>query len=468
MSLRSRLVLSYIAIVVISLAIVAVVATLVIQGYRDRFVTARLDDMTRPIYVQAVSLARGQTTFNEVWSNIEEQAEKTGVHIYLVDYEGNVVLQALPVGIPRQREIEFSEGSLPEDFTNPYHGTYEARNGRTFIFAAYQVGKLLDPPRQSSVEALVLSVPRSGIMAIWADVIRPFLWAGLVALAISLLLAFLITRSVYKPIRQLTQAVEGIAQGHYDQKVVASGPSEIKGLANAFNKMVQQVNMSQQQLKNFLSDTSHQLRTPLTSIRGFAQALRDGTIKSKDAKQKAVQVIESESKRMIRQVNELLELSRIQSGQLKMIREPIDLSNLLRHCQEIFSLRAEENGIKLRIDVKDLLSIMGDIDRLEQAICNLLDNAIKHTPPGGEVSVISERTDSGYLEIAFVDTGQGISEEQLPNVFERYYQVTDDETGSGLGLTIAREIIRAHGGDISLVSSPGEGTKFTVSLPTAR
>jgi signal transduction histidine kinase len=305
-------------------------------------------------------------------------------------------------------------------------------------------------------------------MAIWTDVIRPFLWAGLVALAVSLLLAFLITRSVYKPIRQLTQAVEGIAQGHYNQKVVASGPSEIKGLANAFNKMVQQVNMSQQQLKNFLSDTSHQLRTPLTSIRGFAQALRDGTIKSKDAKQKAVQVIESESKRMIRQVNELLELSRIQSGQLKMIREPIDLSNLLRHCQEIFSLRAEENGIKLRIDVKDLLSIMGDIDRLEQAICNLLDNAIKHTPPGGEVSVISERTDSGYLEIAFVDTGQGISEEQLPNVFERYYQVTDDETGSGLGLTIAREIIRAHGGDISLVSSPGEGTKFTVSLPTAR
>ena len=466
MSLRSRLILSYTGLVVLCLAIIAGAVSVILQSYRDRFVMARLDDMTRPIYVQVLSLVRGQTTFDELWSNLEEQAEKTGVHILLVDSEGNVIRQANPAVTLRQQRIEFPEGSLPNDFSGPIHGTYKAPNGRTFIFAAYPFGTLRDPNKPANIEALVLSLPRSSPLAIWAGTISPFLWAGLTALVISIVVAILVARSVYKPVQQLTQAAEEIAGGKYDQEIPATGPAEIKGLALAFNQMARQVKLSQQRLRDFVADVSHQLRTPLTSIQGFAQALLDGTAKNKDDQLRAAQVIDGESRRMIRQVNELLELSRMQSGQLQMSSEPVDIAELIRHCQEIFSVRTGEKGLRLRVETGELPTVLGDIDRLEQAICNLLDNAIKHTPAGGEIAINACSMDTSRVEITISDTGQGIPPEQLPRVFERFYQGVDDNSGVGLGLAIAREIVLAHGGDISAASAVGQGTTITISLPT--
>jgi len=349
----------------------------------------------------------------------------------------------------------------------PYHGTYVTSGGQTFIFAAYPFGKLFGSQKLPEIKALVLSVPRSGAFAIGASLVRPFFWAGLIALGVSVAIAFILARSVYRPIQRVTKAADEIAQGKYDQEIPVAGPEEVKGLAVSFNQMAKQAKLSQQRLRNFLADVSHQLRTPLTSIRGFAQAMLDGTASDSDTKLRAAQVIEGEAKRMIRQVNELLELSRMQSGQIQMSREPLDIKELLEHCREIFTVRSEEKGVVLRTEIEPLMSVVGDIDRLEQAFSNLLDNAIKHSPAGGEISIIGRQATADSVEIRVVDSGPGIPPEHLAHVFERFYQAGEVRTGVGLGLAITKEIVLAHGGKIEVNSTPGRGTEFIIRLPTS-
>ncbi len=467
MSLRMRLILSYTLIVVLCLSMVAVVVSVMLQGYRDRFVMARLDDMTIPIYIQARSLTQGRASLDEVWAKLEEQAQNTGVYILLVDSDGNIIRQASPQESLRQQSVELPPEELPNGLLTPYHGTYVTSGGQTFIFAAYPFGKLFGSQKLPEIRALVLSIPRSGALAIWTSLVRPFFWAGLIALGVSVAIAFILARSVYRPIRRVTKAAEEMAQGKYDQEIPVAGPEEIKGLAVGFNQMAKQVKLSQQRLRNFVADVSHQLRSPLTSIRGFAQAILDGTASDSDTKLRVAQVIEDEPKRMIRQVDELLELSQMQSGQIQMAREAVDIKELLEHCQEIFSMRAEEKVLVLRTEFEPLMSVVGDIDRLEQVFSNLLDNAIKHSPAGGEINIIGRQTTADSVGITVADSGPGIPPEQLAHVFERFYQAGEVRTGVGLGLAITKEIVLAHGGKIEVNSTLGKGTEFIIRLPTS-
>jgi signal transduction histidine kinase len=465
MSLRTRLIFSYTLIVVLCLSIVAVAMSAILQSYRDRFATARLDDMTRPIYVQARSLARREASLDEVWANLKEQSQSTGVYILLVDGEGKAIRQVSPQENSQEQPAELLSIELPRRIPRLYHGTYETSSGQTFIFVAYPLAGIFGSQKPPGLKALILSVPRGGALALWASLVRPFFWAGLIALSISVVIAILLARSIYRPLQRVTEAAEKMAQGQYDHEVPVAGPREVKALAVGFNQMARQVKLSEQRLRYFIADASHQLRTPLTSIRGFARAILDGTANDGPTRLRAAQVIEDESKRMMRQVDELLELSRMESGQIQMAREPIDIKELLEHCREIFTIRAEEKGILLKTEIEPLMPVVGDIDRLEQVFSNLLDNALKNSPAGGEVKVIGRNTSTDSLQITVADSGPGIHPDQLPYVFERFYQAGGVGTGSGLGLAIAREIVLAHGGGIEVNSAPGEGAEFIVRLP---
>ena len=470
MSLRWRLILSHTLIVVLCLAIVAVAVIGLLQGYRIRFATSRLDDMTVPIYIQARSLAQNQATLDQVWDSLEQQSEATGVYVLLVDHNRDVVRWASPDGTIGARLTKLPARALPDDLTEPYHGTYRVPGGQTLVFAAYPLAPLFGPQKANIPEALVLAVPVEGALGLWARFSAPFLWAGLIALVVSVVVAILLARSVYRPIRRVTQAAQEMARGRYDQEIPLDGPAETKGLAASFNEMAKQVKLSQQRLRDFLSDVSHELRSPLTSIRGFAQAMVDGTARDGEAQSKAAAIIEDESKRMIRLVDELLELSRIESGQTKMAREPVDMKGLLKHCRELYALRAEENGVTMTANLEALHPVVGDADRLEQVFSNLLNNSLRHTPRGGEVAIAARQAPSGLVEVAVSDTGPGIPPEQLPHIFERFYRADAAAAGggAGLGLAIAREIVRAHGGDVEARSEPGKGAEFIVRLPAGQ
>jgi len=472
MSLSTRLILTYVLIIVLCLGIVAVSLVVLLGDQLNRMATARLADVALPIYVQFRAAARGQVSLNQAWTNLEEMSQETGTYIFLLDSQDIIIRQAIPEESswipPSKLEIKKPPLSRPA----PYGGTYVAPGGERFIFVAHPIIGLFRPQEPTTPpETLVLAIPRQQALAIWAAFYKPFLWAGLAALAVSILIAVLLARSVYVPIRRVTNAAEEISRGNYEQEVPVAGPKEVKGLAASFNQMAKQVKHSQQMLRDFVADVSHELRSPLTSIKGFAQAMVDGTAKDKEAQLKAATVIEDESKRMMRLVEELLEFSRLESGQIKMVKESVDLKDLLQQCHEIFLMRAKEKNIKLRTEIKPLPPVTGDIDRLEQVFNNLLDNALKHTPSGGKVGIVARQPNPNFVEIAVTDTGPGIPAEQLRHVFERFYRADTSAgkagtgTGTGLGLAIARQIARAHGGDINIKSKLGKGTEFLVRLP---
>jgi signal transduction histidine kinase len=214
-----------------------------------------------------------------------------------------------------------------------------------------------------------------------------------------------------------------------------------------------------------VADVSHELRSPLTSIQGFAQALIDGTASDDATKLKAAQIIDEESRRLKHQVDELLELSRMQSNQAKFLKEPVNLKEVLAQSAEVFTVQARQKQVTIELKAEPNLIVAGDADRLEQVFNNLLDNAIKNSPAGGKVSIVSEEKEGKSARVMVSDQGPGIHPDHLAHVFERFYQVTGARTGVGLGLAIAREIVTAHHGVIEASSTPGEGAVFTVTLP---
>jgi two-component system, OmpR family, sensor kinase len=460
MTLRNRLILSYVLIVVICLGIAGTSVWFLVQGYRDKLAMTSLDATTRPIAVQFKSLLRGQATVADLMDNAQEQASNNHVFILFVDNKGNLSRAIYPEDNTGQSFVVPAE--LPHDISEAVQGTFMTSGGEKFIYSAYPLGKAILPLR---AETLIICQKQGGTADILSSLLQTFVWAGVIALIVSIVAAVFIARSVYKPIRNLSRAAENIAQGKYDQEVPVNGTEEIKGLAKNFNIMAGRIRDSNLQLRHYVADVSHQLKSPLTSIQGFAQAIQDGTAADSETRSKAAGIIVDESKRMIRQVNQLLELSRMQAGQVKMSRDVLNIKEILIQCQEIFALRLEEKKITLKNNFQYFGNIMGDADRLEDVFSNLLDNAIKNTPPQGEIRLATRTIQPNDLQITITDSGPGIPPELIPHVFDRFQQSSELRTGFGLGLAIAREIILAHGGKIEVSSNPGEGAEFTVTLP---
>lgn len=465
MSLRARLFISYVLIVVLCLSLVALTVTVLLQSYRDRLAADSLGDIARPVYVQVVALVREEVGTSELWSSMQEQADRNDVHIIFSGRNGRIVKQITPGGYTGQQPVVVPPEELPGNITRLEQGSFTTAGGKAFLYVAYPLTRPDSGQSASFVNTLIIAAPKGGVLAVWSTLVRPFLLAGLIALTVSLVTAILLARSVYKPIKRVTEAVEKLAEGQYDQELPATGPGEVRRLAVSFNRMAEQVKQSQQRLRHFVADVSHQLRSPLTSIQGFAEAMLDGTADDEATRHKAATIINDESRRMRRQVDELLELARMQSGQLKMTMEHVDVNELLEQCKEIMDVQAEEKGVLIKVRIEPHMTISGDADRLEQVFSNLLDNAIKNSPAKGEVIINGCRSNTGIIELHVIDDGPGIPPEQLPFVFDRFYQAGGIRTGVGLGLAIAREIITAHGGTIKADSAPGAGTEFIVGLP---
>jgi signal transduction histidine kinase len=306
------------------------------------------------------------------------------------------------------------------------------------------------------------------------DLVGPLLRSGLIAVALSLLLAFLIARWITAPLQNLAGAAHAVSQGESGRAVI-EGPSEVQDVSRAFNMMADRVQASQQAQRDFIANVSHDLKTPLTSIQGFAQAILDGTAGNPQDTERAAQIIYAEAGKMHEMVNALLDLARLDSGVVAFEQEVLDLNRLIEEVVQNANLAAQRSEIELSFEPGlsasgEPLVVRGDGDRLGQVFANLLDNALKFSPPRSKISLgISVTDDSAEVRIS--DQGPGIPEEELERIFERFYQTDkarrrSDFHGFGLGLAIAREIVHAHGGVIyARNATSGRGSIFTVRLP---
>jgi two-component system sensor histidine kinase ResE len=228
--------------------------------------------------------------------------------------------------------------------------------------------------------------------------------------------------------------------------------------------MSAEVRVTQQSQRDFMANVSHDLKTPLTSIQGYSQAIIDGTARDPA---RAAEVIYDEAGRLNRMVIELTDLARMQAGQLTMRMTSIDVSQIASAVAHKLTVVAERKGVMLQVESPPMPAIDGDGDKLVQVFNNLIDNAIKFTPGGGHIRV-ETRLNQGGVEAIVQDTGIGIGQAELPRIFERFYQVDKargPKRGTGLGLAITYQIIQTHNGRIDVESREGQGTTFTVWLP---
>ena len=293
-------------------------------------------------------------------------------------------------------------------------------------------------------------------------------WGGLLGLGVAMAFTFVLSRRISAPICTLTSAARRLGQGDFSQRVAIHGKDEVGELARTFNSMADDLMRAEQLRRNLVADAAHELRTPLSNIRGYLEAIRDGVMQP-DAS--TLHSIYEEALLLSKLVEDLQELALADAGQLQLFRQPENIDEVIEKAASAVRPEINAKGLSLTIDLPDeppLCEI--DSHRIGQVLRNLLNNAVAHTAEGGAIT-ITAREAGNQVEIAVVDKGEGIPPEDLPHIFERFYRVDRSRTrrtgGSGLGLTIAKRLVEAHGGKIEVQSKLGEGSRFTFTVPKA-
>ena len=473
-TLRSRLLLSYVAVIVAGLLIVAL-ALFGFAGVSDaRLLPSleRLSAISRTNQRELLDLWQAGATGDDLQTLLLNTAEQADVRILVVDSEAQSIIFDTVVAddwvgdpltqVERPPSLVMTDAGRGSIFGTFIHGD----GSRWLVFSE---------PHPALGRALIFYAepePTAGEF-FSAYFLRPLLFAGALAFLLAVLMAALVARSVVRPLQKLAVAAEAVARGDYNHRVPPRGPEEVRGVAESFNSMAAQVNMTQTAQRDLVANVSHDLKTPLTAISGWSQALLDGTADTPDERRRAAETIFNEAGRMGRLVNDLLDLARLESGQFQLTQRFLDLGQVMTDVERGLLPRARDKEIDLSLDLSPTPPVLGDRDRLVQVFTNLADNALTYTPIGGRVG-LAVRAANGSVEGVVSDTGPGIPEEELPRVFERFYRLEksrtrgeDNRRGSGLGLAIVEELVHAHGGRISVSSRVGQGTTFVVSLPTA-
>lgn len=294
---------------------------------------------------------------------------------------------------------------------------------------------------------------------------RSLIWATLATLALAVILSFLLTKKVLTPLSQMTVITRKIAAGDYTAKVQISPKDEVGQLATAFNQMAASLQRIEQLRKTMVIDVAHELRTPLTNIRGYIEALRDGVVAPS---KETFELLHEEMLRLATLVEDLLQLARADASKGTLHLQRINLQELVSGALAWFRPQFAAKGIIPEADLSTITDqITADPEKLAQVFRNLLQNAWQYTPHAGNVRVLAERL-PGRIKIIFANTGEGIAEEDLPFVFERFYRGEKSRSrehgGAGIGLAIVKELVEAHKGEVGAESAPAE-TRVWFTLP---
>ena len=410
-----------------------------IENYKTISAGYRLHQIRSSLYLFYID--------NESWegvqSLVQDTARVSGTRIILVAANGTVVGDS---------KIEL----LGKNYTNSPESALELMWSSKLVGKAYIISDPAAEPYVAPFLRLSTSIDRS------------LLLGGSVAIAIALLLTFILSRRITSPIGALARAARRLGRGDLSQRVELRGEGEVGALAQAFNSMAADLERAEQSRRNMVADVAHELRTPLSNIQGYLEAIRDGVMKP-DAT--TMHSLNEEAALLSRLVNELQELTLAEAGELKLVYQEEDIADLIKQAATPWRPHLTAKEISLSLDLPDRLpSVNIDWQRVNQVLHNLLENAVAYTHKGGAIRVAAT-TAGAWVEVSVSDTGEGIPAEDLPNIFDRFYRVDKSRAratgGSGLGLTIAKRLVEAHGGTITVQSKLGKGSRFSFTVPVA-
>jgi len=299
------------------------------------------------------------------------------------------------------------------------------------------------------------------------DQVNDSLWkVGLIAATVALVIGLILTRQITRPIRALISGARQLTKGELSYRVDVKSRDEIGELADSFNIMASSLEKGEQSRRQLTADIAHELRTPLTVIEGTVDGIIDGVFKPDT---EHLLSIKEQSSLLTHLISDMRDISLAESGQLELNLAPTDIVELVRRMVSNYEINTIEKNVKIKLEEGTQIPEIGiDPVRIEQVISNLLTNAIRHTPPGGSITVTVKNGEEG-LKISVSDTGKGIATEDLPHVFERFYRSGSSrarkEGGTGLGLAIVKQMVEAHGGKVWVESKTGTGSIFSILLP---
>jgi signal transduction histidine kinase len=447
----------------------SLLSVLLYQSIRDDKIEARLNDLS----IQAAEiayLASQRTSLSlqmerYLYRKVEDVQRDFGAAILVLDRLGRTIQVGLEDGSIQGLTIDEANEYLRQvvDTGEPIRIRVPAHVG---VGAAFTV---VVPWKQSDIVmgAVFIHTSAQTIQASYRPVLLRMALSMALAAALAGALLIAVTRGITRPVRRMSRAAERIARGEFDTQIPEGRKDEIGALARAFNEMARGLSKVEEMRRAFVSDVSHELRSPLTSMQGFLQGMLDGTIPPEDL-DKYINIVLDETRRMNRLVGSLLELSRIESGKTPLAIARFELNEFIRMA--IIRQEARIDEKKLDVDVEfrqDPCYVSADSVRVDQVLTNLIDNAIKYVQPGGTLTIWTHVVND-LAHITISDNGPGIPEEELPYIFDRFHTVDKARTsgmGTGLGLAIVKKIIELHNQSIRVTSTVGKGTCFMFTLP---
>lgn len=481
LSLRVKLVLSHLAVALGAILLMIIVVALAVQFYFYQFQIDQLRANAEDIAQQAAQIYQSN---NNSWEEPVPRAISAKAYLIpfltIIDSQGNILTGSLsssysPYNATLQQALsqalqgQETSGSLQDDSNNP--DVFSALYVSVPIRLNNQVigAVLLAPPNR-----LQRGFLPNGFLATIDQVI---LIAGLGIMLIVIIFSLWMARRLTRPLVSLTKVAEEMKAGHYDQRVeLLKSQDELGKLALTFNSMAEKIAADvnalreQEQLRrDLIANIAHDLVTPLTAIQGYSEAIADDVISSPGERHETAQLIGREVQRLRRLVSDMQNMTSLESGRVPLEIAPLNLHDLVTETLAVIAPEGEQAQITLNNAIDPATpQALADSDRIAQVLLNLLDNARRHTPPGGQIT-LGARTEGTWLVVWVSDTGVGINAQELPYIFERFYRTDRARSaasgGSGLGLAIVRAIIAAHGGTTWARSAPGQGATIFFTLP---
>ncbi|NLM75143.1 MAG: cell wall metabolism sensor histidine kinase WalK [Clostridiaceae bacterium] len=444
----------------------------------------QLDNISEKVIAALETLLRSNTIRDPFLFNsfIQILADNTDTIIWILREDGAILfysnipgyvadkLEITEDGRPKLPDERQFTGFVQEYSTGDFYGLFES-SGVDWITRSEYFKLTGIPPYNLNAKILVMiHAQLPSVFSTKSSVFIIFILSGLVGSFISFLFVALLSRRIVRPVKQMKDIAKRVASGEFGEQITVKGRDEIAELSESFNNMVVSLKNLEQMRRDFIGNVSHELRTPITTIKGFVEGILDGVIEE-ERQAEYLSIVRDEVRRMQNLVNDLLDLAKMQGGETKLNISVFDVNELVRRCVISLQQMFIEKNLEFNADFEqEKMLVKADKEAIQRVIINLLHNAIKFTPESGRITVRTLLS-RDKVTVSVEDTGKGIPENELKNIFERFYKTdksrSEDRAGVGLGLAIVKNIIMSHNETIKVESKEGDGSKFIFTLRSA-
>ncbi len=456
--IRGRLLVSYIVSITITVIVLESILLFALRQYYYNSVKSLLSNQI----IVSADFYNTYFSSSALRKNVQDNADifwkNTTAEVQIIDKDGNILMDSIGDMSQKIVQDEDVKAALTGNL-----GSFIKKENDSKVKEMYVAYPLRSGGKVEGAIRFIASLEDVDNVINKLKLVETFI--GIIVVLIAGSISIFISNSIVSPLKELNLVARTYAAGRFNDRIKTYRKDEVGELSDTLNFMAEEIQKNEKLKNEFIASVSHELLTPLTSIKGWASTLRTSEAENLEDTLTGLEIIEKESDRLTSLVKELLDFSSFVTGKATLKKDYLDISMVLEYLGKQFAPRAERQGLSFKVQIEgDIKPILGDEDRINQVIINLLDNAFKFTPEGGEV-ILKSFVDGSNLVLSVIDNGEGIPKEELPKVTEKFFKGKSTLSTNGIGLSVCKEIIELHNGRLCISSVLNEGTRVDIYLP---